>query len=89
MDMKVGRNAFGRQKESFEQNINIKNFNSPYNALFIRAPIIKKIWGKCEILATINEKIVAARQDRFLALAFHPELACDTRVHQYFLEMII
>ena len=89
MDMQVERNAFGRQKESFEQNINIKGFNTPYKAVFIRAPVIKKIWGKCETLAKINEKIVMARQDRFLALAFHPELAQDTRVHQYFIKMIV
>lgn len=88
MDMKVERNAFGRQRESFEQNIDIKGLDSSYKAVFIRAPIIKKTWGKCEILAKINEKIIAARQDMFLALSFHPELAQDIRIHKYFLEMI-
>lgn len=89
MDMEVERNAFGRQKESFEQNIKIKGFSSPYNAVFIRAPVIQKIWGGCEVLAKVDEKVVATRQDKFLALSFHPELAWDIRVHKYFLDMIV
>ena len=88
MDMQVERNAFGRQKESFEKTIKIKDFSSPYQAVFIRAPVIKKTWGKCKALAKIDEKIVMARQDRLLALSFHPELTDDTRIHKYFLEMI-
>ena len=88
MDIQVERNAFGRQKESFEKTIQIKDFSSPYNAVFIRAPIIRKTWGKCKALATIDEKIVTARQDRLLALSFHPELTDDIRIHKYFLEMI-
>ncbi len=89
MDMKVERNAFGRQKESFEKGIKIKGFSKPYNAVFIRAPIIKKVWGKCEIIGETNRKIIAARQDNFLALSFHPELTDDIRIHEYFLNMII
>jgi len=88
MDMQVERNAFGRQKESFEQDINIKGFSSPYHAVFIRAPVIKKIWGKCEVLAMIDKKIVATRQNKFLALSFHPELTSNLRIHKYFLDMI-
>jgi 5'-phosphate synthase pdxT subunit len=86
--MKVKRNAFGRQKESFERNINIKGLNEPYNAVFIRAPIIKEIWGECKILSKINNDIIAAREDKFLALSFHPELTNDLRIHEYFLQMI-
>jgi len=89
IDMEVERNAFGRQKESFEKNVKIKEFSKPYNAVFIRAPVIKRVWGKCEILAKIDEKIIAARQDKFLALSFHPELTSDLRIHQYFLDMIV
>lgn len=89
MDMQVERNAFGRQKESFEKSIRIKGFSEPYNAIFIRAPTIKKVWGKCEILSEIDKKIIAARQDKFLALSFHPELTNDLRIHEYFLEMIV
>ena len=88
MDIQVERNAFGRQKESFEKNIIIKDFSNPYGAVFIRAPVITKVWGNCEILAKIDKKIIAARQDKFLALSFHPELTNDFRIHKYFLDMI-
>ncbi len=89
MKMHVKRNAFGRQKESFEQEIIIKGFSEPYNAVFIRAPIIKKTYDDCEILAKINDKIIMARQDKLLAMAFHPELTNDLRIHKYFLGMIM
>ena len=88
MKMQVNRNAFGRQKESFEKNIDIEGFLKPYNAVFIRAPIIEKVWDNCKILAKIDKKIVMARQDNFLALSFHPELTDDLRIHKYFLGII-
>jgi 5'-phosphate synthase pdxT subunit len=88
MDMTVKRNAFGRQKESFERKIQIKDFKKPYNAVFIRAPTIEKVWNGCEICAKIDNKIVMARQDKLLALSFHPELTDDLRIHKYFLEII-
>ena len=88
MNMAVKRNAFGRQKESFEQKIQIKNFKNTYNAVFIRAPVIEKIWNKCDSLAKIDDKIVMARQDNLLAVSFHPELTDDSRIHKYFLELI-
>ena len=89
MQMKVQRNAFGRQRESFEKTIEIKDFSKPYNAVFIRAPIITEAWDNCKTLAKVNEKIVMARQENLLALSFHPELTNDLRVHKYFLEMIL
>jgi 5'-phosphate synthase pdxT subunit len=89
MDMQVERNAFGRQKESFEKNITIAGFSEPYNAVFIRAPTIKRVWRECKVLAKIDKEIVMARQDKFLALSFHPELTDDLRVHKYFLNMIL
>ena len=89
MDMQVERNAFGRQRESFEKNIKINGFSSQYNAVFIRAPLIKKVWGKCKTLSEMDKKIVMAREDSFLALSFHPELTDDLRVHKYFLDMIV
>jgi len=89
MEMQVVRNAFGRQKESFEKEINIEGFDASYTAVFIRAPIIKKIWGNCKALAKIEKKIIMARQENILALSFHPELTSDLRVHKYFLDMII
>lgn len=88
MDMQVERNAFGRQKESFERTIAIKGFTIPYNAVFIRAPIITKIWGTCEVLASVGKEIVMARQNNYLALSFHPELTDDLRIHRYFLDML-
>ena len=88
MNIKVKRNAFGRQKESFEQDIKIKGFSEPYTAVFIRAPVIEKTWGNCEILAEIEKKIVMAKQDNLLALSFHPELVNDLRIHKYFLGII-
>ena len=89
MDTHVKRNAFGRQRESFEKNIDIKGFTEPYNAVFIRAPVIEKVWGNCEILAAVDKKIVMARQGNLLALSFHPELTDDLRIHKYFLDMIL
>jgi len=88
MDMQVERNWYGRQKESFEQSLQIKGFSAPYHAVFIRAPVITKTWGDCEILATAGKKIVMARQDTYLALSFHPELTDDLRMHRFFLEML-
>jgi 5'-phosphate synthase pdxT subunit len=56
--------------------------------VFIRAPVITKTWGDCEILATSGKKIVMARQNNYLALSFHPELTDDLRIHRFFLEML-
>ena len=89
MDIEVERNKFGRQRESFEKNILIKGLSDPFHAVFIRAPIIKKAWGDCEILAKVDEKIVAVRQDKFFAYSFHPELTDDFRLHETFLNFII
>jgi len=88
MDMQVERNAYGRQKESFERPIKIKGLRTMYQAVFIRAPVIKKTWGCCDVLATAGKEIVMARQENYLALSFHPELTDDLRIHRYFLEMI-
>ena len=88
MDIKVKRNAFGSQRESFEKEIQIKGFSKPYNAVFIRAPIIQETYNNCEILAEIENKIIMARQDNLLAVSFHPELTDDLRIHKYFLDMI-
>jgi 5'-phosphate synthase pdxT subunit len=89
MDMKVIRNAFGRQRESFEITLDIKGFENPYKAVFIRAPAIEKVWGKCEALASFNDKIVLAKQENLVACAFHPELTHDTRIHRLLLKMIM
>lgn len=88
MDIHVNRNAFGRQKESFETLVDFKGFASPFNAVFIRAPCIAEAGEDVEILSTCNGFIVGARQKNLLALAFHPELTDDLRIHHYFLKMI-
>lgn len=88
MDMKVERNAFGRQKDSFEVNIPIAGVCANFPAVFIRAPYIMELGQPGEVLAKYEDKIVAARQGQFLAAAFHPELTEDYRFHQYFLDMV-
>jgi len=88
MDFNVIRNAFGRQKESFEYKIKIIGFNKLFNGVFIRAPIIESVFGDCKALSNIDGKIVMAKQDKFLALSFHPELTNDLSIHEYFLKMI-
>jgi len=85
MDMEVKRNAFGRQSSSFEKKINIDLFEKPYPAVFIRAPSIERVWGSCKPLASIKNKIVMAKQNKKIAISFHPELTQDTRIHRYFL----
>lgn len=87
MKMKVQRNAFGRQRESFETALEIKGIDERVRAVFIRAPLIKEVGPEVEVLSVHNDEIVAARQDHLLAVSFHPELTDDYRLHQYFLEM--
>jgi pyridoxal 5'-phosphate synthase pdxT subunit len=95
MDITVERNAFGRQVESFEADLEIpvlgegEKPNPPFHAVFIRAPLIESVSGDARVLATLPDgRIVAAQQGRWLATSFHPELTDDARFHQYFLSMI-
>lgn len=88
MDIKISRNAFGPQRESFEADIQIKGLDRPYRAVFIRAPAIGEVGSAVEVLARVGDAVVAARQKNLLALAFHPELTQDTRIHQIFLKML-
>jgi 5'-phosphate synthase pdxT subunit len=88
MDIKISRNAFGPQRESFEADLQIKGLDRPYRAVFIRAPAIAEVGSNVEVLARIGEAVVAARQKNLLALAFHPELTKDPRIHQVFLKML-
>ncbi len=86
MDIWVKRNAFGRQRESFQVNVEVKGIGY-FDAVFIRAPAITKVGEDVDILAKYNEYIIAARQKNILGLSFHPELTEDTRVHEYFIKM--
>jgi 5'-phosphate synthase pdxT subunit len=90
MDMKIRRNAFGSQTDSFEVDLEIPLVGEePFHAVFIRAPIVKEARPGVKILSRLPDStIVAARQDRLLACAFHPEFTDDLRFHSYFLNMI-
>lgn len=89
MDMLAHRNAFGRQVDSFEADLQIPVIGEkPFRGVFIRAPYIKEVRDGVEVLCTYNEKIIFSRQGNFLAAAFHPELTDDDRVHRLFLDMI-
>ena len=88
MDMQVKRNAFGRQAESFELPLEVTVFDSPFDAIFIRAPAIKQVGNGIDILARVEDYGVAAQQGNKLALAFHPELSDDLRFHKYFLQLL-
>lgn len=87
MDMTVARNAFGRQRESFETDLTIKGIDEPVRAVFIRAPLIKEVGPEVEVLSTYKDEIVAARQGHLLASSFHPELTDDYSLHAYFVGM--
>jgi len=89
MDIGVRRNAFGRQVDSFEAGLDIPAIGKePFPAIFIRAPFIDAADTNVDVLGRLPDgAIVAARQDNLLALAFHPELGSDTRLHRYFLDM--
>jgi 5'-phosphate synthase pdxT subunit len=87
MDMAVDRNAFGRQKESFEADLPINGLaGGPFHALFIRAPVVTRAGPSLTILARLDQGVVAAECGRHLALSFHPELGDDTRLHERFLK---
>lgn len=90
MDITVRRNAFGRQRESFETELDVSVLGGkPFPGVFIRAPLIEKVNGTVEVLARLADgTIVAVRDGKMLALAFHPELTDDPRFHQYFLDMV-
>jgi 5'-phosphate synthase pdxT subunit len=89
MDVTVRRNAFGRQRESFEADLRVPEFGpEPVRAVFIRAPYIESAGPGVKIMAAVGEHIVIARQGNFLATAFHPELTDDDRIHRYFISMI-
>ncbi|NOU71489.1 pyridoxal 5'-phosphate synthase glutaminase subunit PdxT [Paenibacillus sp. LMG 31458] len=88
MDITVARNAFGRQRESFETDLPIKGIDENVRAVFIRAPLIEKVGPGVDVLATYDGQIVAAQQGHLLAASFHPELTDDFRLHSYFLDMV-
>jgi 5'-phosphate synthase pdxT subunit len=93
LDVTVRRNAFGRQVDSFEADLDFAAFSSPYHAVFIRAPWVERVGLEVEVLASVSEgpaagRIVAVRHDRLLATSFHPEMTGDARLHGYFADMV-
>lgn len=88
IDMTVERNAFGRQRESFEAHLSVKGVAEDLEAVFIRAPYITEVGPRVEVLATWQENIVAARQGQYLCSSFHPELTDDHRLTEYFVKMV-
>jgi 5'-phosphate synthase pdxT subunit len=87
VDVRVRRNAFGRQVASFETDLALPAESEPLRAVFIRAPWIEEVGPEVEVLAEVDGHPVLARQGRFLVAAFHPELTDDTRLHELFLDL--
>ncbi|TMC76754.1 MAG: pyridoxal 5'-phosphate synthase glutaminase subunit PdxT [Chloroflexi bacterium] len=88
MDITVERNAFGRQVDSFEADLDVPVLGAdPFHAVFIRAPVITRVGPGVEVLARTGGSVVAARQGRLLATSFHPELTHDERFHRFFLSL--
>ena len=89
MNIVVRRNAYGRQVDSFETDLEVPALGGPpLHAVFIRAPLIEQVGPGVEVLASLDGKPVLARQGNMLVSAFHPELTPDDRVHRYFVEML-
>jgi len=88
LDVVVKRNAFGRQNESFEAQVDVVGLDSPFHGVFIRAPWIEKVGADVEVLAATDDHPVMVRQGRILATSFHPELTGDGRIHEMLLDLI-
>lgn len=95
MDIRMARNAFGRQVDSFEADLDVPALRKvdpegkPFHTFFIRAPLIEDVFGKAETLSQLPDgRIVAAQQGKLLATSFHPELTPDDRFHRYFLTLV-
>lgn len=88
LDIDVRRNAFGRQRDSFEADLDVVGFDRPLHAVFIRAPVVERAGDGVEVLATVADRPVLVQQGAVLASSFHPELTDDRRLHRRFLEGI-
>jgi 5'-phosphate synthase pdxT subunit len=88
LDIKLERNSFGRQRESFESDISLNSIGIPkFNGVFIRAPSISEIGSDVEVLSKFNEKIIAVKKNNVIGVAFHPELTTDISLHKYFVNL--
>jgi len=89
LDIKLERNSFGRQKDSFEADVSMDSINIPkFNGVFIRAPSISEVGSDVEVLSKLNEKIVAVKKGNILGTSFHPELTDDISLHKYFVNLV-
>lgn len=89
LDIEVNRNSFGRQKDSFETDLAIPALgDTPFPAVFIRAPHVETVGDHVEVLATYEGRVVAVRDGHKMAISFHPELTEDNRLHAYFLDVV-
>lgn len=89
LDIKLERNSFGRQKESFEADVSMNSIGIPkFNGVFIRAPSVSDVGSGVDVLAKFNEKIVAVKKGNMIGVAFHPELTKDVSLHKYFVNLI-
>jgi 5'-phosphate synthase pdxT subunit len=89
LDVVIERNAFGRQNDSFEEELAIDGLDAPFRAVFIRAPWVAKVGEGVEVLASVDDHPVVVRQGHILASAFHPELTGDHRLHQMLLDWLV
>jgi 5'-phosphate synthase pdxT subunit len=89
LDVVARRNAFGRQVDSFEMDLEVKGLSAPkFRAIFIRAPWIESVGNQVEVLAQVSGHAVAVRSGHIFATSFHPELTGDNRIHRYFLDVV-
>lgn len=89
LNIKLERNSFGRQKESFESDISMDSINiSKFNGVFIRAPSVSEVGSDVEVLSKFNDRIVAVKKGNIIGTAFHPELTEDTALHKYFINLV-
>jgi pyridoxal 5'-phosphate synthase pdxT subunit len=88
IDITVRRNAFGRQVDSFEGDVEFSGFDKPVHAVFIRAPWVERVGDGVQVLAEAAGHVVAVRQGRVLATAFHPEVTGDRRIHRLFVDIV-
>ena len=88
LDVDVRRNAYGRQVDSFEADLDVVGFDSPFHAVFIRAPRVERVGSGVDVLAEHDGVAVLVRQGAIMAASFHPELTDDSRIHERFLTMV-
>jgi 5'-phosphate synthase pdxT subunit len=88
LDIRVARNAYGRQVDSFEADVILRDEDRPVRAVFIRAPVVEEVGPDVEVMAELEGRPIVVEQGRLLAAAFHPELAGDVRLHRRMLEKV-